>query len=82
MSLSELWSQVSGSISKATSQPVKVETQVPGRMNEFTSLLIRLAISTGLSIALGKVLMDMMDPTRKEKKEAKKRVGSKRNFLM
>ncbi|XP_048761547.1 outer mitochondrial transmembrane helix translocase-like isoform X1 [Ostrea edulis] len=73
MSLSELWSQVSGSISKATAQPVKVEAQVPTKMNEFTSLLIRLAISTGLSIALGKVLMDMMDPTRKEKKEAKKR---------
>ncbi|XP_062597512.1 outer mitochondrial transmembrane helix translocase-like [Saccostrea cucullata] len=77
MSISELWTRVTDSISKASIQPVRVEHQVeqvpPSRMSEFTSLLIRLALSAGLSLVLGKILLDMMDPTRKQKKEAEKR---------
>ncbi|XP_061175089.1 outer mitochondrial transmembrane helix translocase-like [Saccostrea echinata] len=77
MLISELWTRVTDSISKASIQPVRVEHQVEqvpsSRMSEFTSLLIRLALSAGLSLVLGKILLDMMDPTRKQKKEAEKR---------
>lgn len=76
MSVSGLWNQVYESM-KAVTQPVKVEAvdvpQAPSKMTEFTSLLLRLALSAGLSLVLGKILLDMMDPTRKEKKAAEKR---------
>lgn len=79
MSVSGLWNQVYESV-KAVTQPVKVEAvdvpQAPSKMTEFTSLLLRLALSAGLSLVLGKILLDMMDPTRKEKKSAEKRVNS------
>lgn len=78
MSVSGLWNQVYESV-KAATQPVKVEAvdvaQAPSKMTEFTSLLLRLALSAGLSLVLGKILLDMMDPTRKEKKSAEKRVN-------
>lgn len=71
---------------KAVTQPVKVEAvdvpQAPSKMTEFTSLLLRLALSAGLSLVLGKILLDMMDPTRKEKKSAEKRVNSNDNTYM
>lgn len=79
MSVSGLWNQVYESV-KAVTQPVKVDAvdvpQAPSKMTEFTSLLLRLALSAGLSLVLGKILLDMMDPTRKEKKSAEKRVNS------
>lgn len=71
---------------KAVTQPVKVEAvdvaQAPSKMTEFTSLLLRLALSAGLSLVLGKILLDMMDPTRKEKKSAEKRVNSNDDTYM
>lgn len=78
MSVSGLWNQVYESV-KAVTQPVKVEAvdvpQASSKMSEVTSLLLRLALSAGLSLVLGKILLDMMDPTRKEKKSAEKRVN-------
>lgn len=85
MSVSGLWNQVYESV-KAVTQPVKVEAvdvpQAPSKMTEFTSLLLRLALSAGLSLVLGKILLDMMDPTRKEKKSAEKRVNSNTDTYM
>lgn len=70
---------------KAVTQPVKVEAvdvpQASSKMSEITSLLLRLALSAGLSLVLGKILLDMMDPTRKEKKSAEKRVNSNDDTL-
>ncbi|XP_078317022.1 outer mitochondrial transmembrane helix translocase-like [Crassostrea virginica] len=75
MTISTMWNQIYESVRGVT--PVKVEPvdlpEGPSRMNEITSLLLRLALSAGLSLVLGKVLLDMMDPTRKEKKAAEKR---------
>lgn len=87
MSVSGLWNQVYESV-KAVTQPVKVEAvDVPQasskiKMSEVTSLLLRLALSAGLSLVLGKILLDMMDPTRKEKKSAEKRVNSNDDTYM
>lgn len=71
---------------KAVTQPVKVEAvdvpQASSKMSEVTSLLLRLALSAGLSLVLGKILLDMMDPTRKEKKSAEKRVNSNDDTYM
>lgn len=85
MSVSGLWNQVYESV-KAVTQPVKVEAvdvpQASSKMSEVTSLLLRLALSAGLSLVLGKILLDMMDPTRKEKKSAEKRVNSNDDTCM
>lgn len=85
MSVSGLWNQVYESV-KAVTQPVKVEAvdvpQASSKMSEVTSLLLRLALSAGLSLVLGKILLDMMDPTRKEKKSAEKRVNSNDDTYM
>ena len=77
MTISTMWNQIYESVRGVN--PVKVEPvdlpEGPSRMGEITSLLLRLALSAGLSLVLGKILLDMMDPTRKEKKAAEKRVS-------